>query len=107
MGAPVNHKRIKPKPAKHPKHLARVRKMPCLTCGSRSTEAHHVIGYADRMGRAPKTDRRVVPLCSFCHRDSLRAVHAIGHMRFCEDNNIDLMAEAVRIADESIMEGIL
>jgi hypothetical protein len=97
----VPHGRIKDRRKVYPKHLARIRTMPCLVCGSRSVEAHHVVGYADKPGRAPKRDDRVVPLCSFHHRDSLRAVHAIGHQRFAEDNEVDLMAVATQLWEES------
>jgi hypothetical protein len=98
----VSHGRIKERRKAHPKHLARIRAMLCLVpiCYE-PAEAHHVIGYADKAGRAPKRDDRVVPLCSFHHRDGPHAVHAINHRGFYREYRIDLMAVAVRLWEES------
>lgn len=77
-----------------------VAEIPCLVCQSWPVDVHHVIGYADRMGRAPKRHDRVVPLCKPHHdvqhgpRDS---VHALGHRGFYQKYGIDLMAEAERL----------
>ena len=79
----------KPPTAAEKRHMARVAEMPCLVCCRYPVETHHVIGYADRMGRAPKRHDRVVPLCADHHRE----VHAVSHKNF----PMDLMAEAERL----------
>jgi hypothetical protein len=72
-----------------------------LVCGGQAT-VHHVTGYADRMGRAPRSHMRVVPLCPVHHqiqhgpRDS---VEALGHRGFYKVHGIDLMAAAERLAN--------
>lgn len=82
-------------------HMAHVATLPCLVCGQTAT-VHHVTGYADRMGRAPRSHMRVVPLCPVHHqiqhgpRDS---VEALSHQGFYRVHDIDLMAEAERLAD--------
>ena len=81
------------------RRFERIAAMPCLACGQWPVEVHHVVGYADRMGRATKRHDRVTPLCSFCHRTGPGAVHAIGHRGFYQEHGIDLMAEAERLAD--------
>jgi hypothetical protein len=79
----VPHGRIKERPRKHPEHLARVASLPCLACGAWPVVVHHVVGYADKAGRAPKRDDRVVPLCVFCHRlGGKQAVHGGSHRSF-------------------------
>lgn len=87
--------------AREERHLRAVREMSCTVCGRFPVEAHHVVGYADKMGRAPKRHDRVVPLCPFHHRVSFRAVHSIGHRRFSEENGIDLMLIALQLWEES------
>ena len=72
-------------------HFAKVAQMPCVACGAWPIEVHHVIGWFDRMGRAPKRHDRVVPMCAACHRE----VHAVSHKNF----PIDLMAIAERLAN--------
>lgn len=86
------------------RHMGRVKQIPCLVCGSWFVDVHHVVGYADRAGRAPKRHDRVVPLCKMHHDVQFgphTAVHALGHQRFAEIYNIDLMAEAERLWSES------
>lgn len=93
---------------KHPsaaerKHMDRVRSLPCLVCGANST-VHHVTGYADRMGRVSRSHQRVVPLCGKHHQiiwGPRESVEALGHRGFYREYGIDLMAEAVRLWEES------
>jgi hypothetical protein len=83
------------------RHMERIAQLPCLVCGGQAT-VHHVTGYADRMGRAPRSHMRVVPLCPVHHqiqhgpRDS---VEALGHRGFYKVHGIDLMAAAERLAN--------
>lgn len=102
MGAPVNHKRMKPRRAKCPAHMGRVASLPCLVCLSRPVEVHHV-----RTGLLPKDDRRVTPLCAEHHRGRW-GFHGLGSERaFFAEHGIDLTAEAKRLEAESVAEGIL
>ena len=105
----VNHGRIKPKPLKFPKHVARVRALPCLVCGTYST-AHHVTGLADRPGRIARSDRLVVPLCRAHHQIQHGphfSVEALNHRGFFRAHGIDLWVEAKRLERESVAMGIL
>ena len=84
-------------------HMARVASLPCLVCGAQST-VHHCTGYADRMGRAPRSHWRVVNLCPRHHliqHGPRESVEAIGHRGFYDMYGIDLMAEAECLAKES------
>lgn len=103
MGAPVNHKRIKPRRKHEPAHMAEVAKHPCLVCGMWPVEVHHV-----RTGNQSKNDRRVVPLCEFHHRDSRMGFHGLGSERmFYAEHGINLSAEAERLEAESVALGKL
>jgi len=85
--------------AQERRHFAKVAALPCLVCGGQST-VHHVTGYADRMGRAPKRHDRVVPLCPAHHQiqwGPRESVEALGHRGFYRVHGIDLMAEAERL----------
>lgn len=80
-----------------------VRSLPCLVCGARST-LHHVTGYADRMGRLPRREDRVVPLCPMHHQkvhdpkaSDPVSVEGLSHRGFFERHGIDLMAQAERL----------
>lgn len=86
------------------RHMARVRMLPCLVCGARST-VHHVTGYADRIGRVSRSHERVVPLCPQHHQiiwGPKESVEALGHRGFFYTYEIDLMAEAERLWAETI-----
>lgn len=93
-------------------HMAYVASLPCLVCGGRST-VHHVTGYADRMGRVSRSHMRVVPLCNdaphhqavFDKASGPQSVELLGHRGFYQKYGIDLMAEAERLANESLQRG--
>lgn len=83
------------------RHFERIAAMPCLVCGGQAT-VHHVTGYADRMGRIPRRDDRVVPLCPMHHQiqhGPRESVEALGHRGFYRVHGINLLAEAERLAD--------
>jgi len=61
------HKRKRRGEIIDPDHLVRVREMPCLVCGARPSEAHHVL-IKGMGGRNPTNDHMVVPLCPAHHR---------------------------------------
>ena len=78
--------------------------MPCLVCNAQST-VHHVTGYADRMGRAPRSHERVVPLCPRHHQiqwGPLESVEALGHRGFYREYGIDLMAVAKHLWESGL-----
>lgn len=84
----------------------RIARMGCLVCGGAAT-IHHVTGYADRPGRVTRRHDRVVPLCPIHHQavfdpyaNAPVSVERLGHMGFYREHEIDLMAEAERLADE-------
>lgn len=115
MGYQPAHKRMKPKAgaeptAKQKAHMARVAQLPCVKCGAWPVQVHHVTASSYVMGRLPKNDELVVPLCPKHHkiefgpRDS---VEALGHRGFYRKHKIDLLAEAEFLRLESIAEGIL
>ena len=66
--------------------------MPCVACGRKPVEVHHVV--SDGFSRLSKDHRRVLPVCSVCHRTGREAIHAIGHGPWNELNGIDQMARA-------------
>jgi hypothetical protein len=92
----------KPKTAAERAHHAMVAQMPCLVCGKRPVDVHHVVGSAHFKGRLEKRHDRVVPLCK-AHHDiqygPRESVHALGHRGFYQAHGIDLMAEAERLAN--------
>ena len=90
-------------------HREKVGRKPCLVCGARAT-IHHVTGYADRIGRLPRREDRIVPLCPMHHQKvfdpSARnpvSVEGLNHRGFYDRHGIDLMAEAERLWTESEM----
>lgn len=113
MGAPVNHKRMKPKAGADPtaaerRHMDRVRALGCLVSGGPAT-IHHVTGYADRMGRISRSHRIVVPLAVEFHQHDYgdKCVEKLSHQGFYREHGIDLLKEAKRLEYESMEMGIL
>jgi hypothetical protein len=105
-GKPMKRRRKEPS-AFEKRHQDRVRAMGCLVCG-REASIHHVTGYADRMGRLPRDEMLVAPLCPSHHQavfDSASmpiSVEMLGHRGFYFEHGIDLYAEAVRFRDETL-----
>jgi hypothetical protein len=105
-GKPMKRRRKEPS-AFEKRHQDRVRAMGCLVCG-REASIHHVTGYADRMGRLPRDEMLVAPLCPQHHQavfDSASmpiSVEMLGHRGFYMEHGIDLYAEAVRFRDETL-----
>lgn len=86
-------------PAAEQRHMARVAQMGCLVCGRQAT-VHHVTA-SIHGGRLPRSNWRVVPLCPVHHQiqhGPRESVEALGHGKFHETYNIDLLAEAERLA---------
>lgn len=113
MGAPVNHRRMKPKAGADPtaaekRHHDRVRALGCLITGG-PAQIHHVTGYADRMGRFSRSHRWVVPLAPQFHQHDhgKESVERLSHQGFYQRFGIDLLKEARRLEFESMEIGIL
>lgn len=111
MGWKPQHNRTKPKAGAAPtpaedRHIRRVRALPCLVCGAQAS-AHHVTGYADRMGRFPRSHKLVVPLCPPHHQSVYdnasdpQSVEILNHRGFYDLHGIDLLAVAERLWSES------
>lgn len=91
------------KPVDAQRHHDRVAALGCLVCRGKAT-VHHVTGYADRPGRFSRDHWLVVPLCPWHHQIQFgprQSVEALGHQGFFQEWGIDLLAEAMRLADET------
>jgi hypothetical protein len=93
------------KPVAVQRHHDFVAELGCLVCGGAAT-VHHVTGYADRPGRFSRDDWLVVPLCPGHHQkvyDKLasdpQSVEGLGHQGFFQKYDIDLLAEAMSLAE--------
>ena len=81
---------------KSPRHLAFVRRLPCVCCVREPAgEAAHVrMASAEHeksetgIGRKPD-DRDSVPLCGWCHREGPEAQHKAGEAAFWDRLGID------------------
>ena len=92
--------------ASEQRHRSYVASQGCLVCGAAAT-IHHVTGHHDRMGRLPRREDRIVPLCPAHHQavyDPFAAapisVERLGHRGFFQEHGVNLMAEAERLHDE-------
>lgn len=81
---------------KEPAHLAYLRKLPCLVCGSsHEVEAAHIRMASAAHGK-PSTamaqkppDRFCVPLCAVHHRTGPDAQHSMSEKDFWDKNGIE------------------
>ena len=98
----MKRSRSKGPDAQERRHWNRVAALGCLACGGEAT-LHHVTGYADRMGRLPRSHKLVAPLCAFHHfiQHGKWSVEALGHRGFYQEWGVDLLAEAERLWAES------
>lgn len=86
--------------ARNDKHLAFIRQLPCICCGSDTeTEAAH-IRFAERMvcksnpGMASKPDDAfVLPMCGRCHREQ----HSMNERDFWKRKGIDAIKAALAL----------
>ena len=93
------------KPAAVRRHHERVGEMPCLVCGVNWVTLHHPTAHADKPGRVARDEWLVVPLCPRHHLIQWGprwSVEALGHQKFFAIHGIDLLAEAIRLRDESL-----
>ena len=107
MGAPVNHRRLKPKYNPTPnsrerKHHAFVMEQGCLVCGGPSV-GHHVL--QDTPNKRWRRDHQIlVPLCDGHHRE----LHANGNeIKWQQGHGLNLSKEAEFYRLQSIYMGIL
>lgn len=62
--------RFKEKKIRSRKHLDKVRKLPCLVCGSPAPNHAHHIQFSEHRGFGQKVgDQYTVPLCGTCHHE--------------------------------------
>jgi hypothetical protein len=103
---PLKRGRRKEPNAYEKRHQDRVRAKGCLVCG-REASIHHVTGYADRIGRLPRDELVVAPLCPPHHQSvhddasNPTSVERLNHRGFFEKYRIDLYAEALRFKAET------
>lgn len=98
-------RKSKSKPVAVRRHHDRVASLPCMVSGKQPVTLHHVTGFADRAGRFSRDDWLVVPLAPQFHliqHGPKTSVEALGHKGFFMLYGIDLLAEAVRLRDESL-----
>lgn len=115
MGAPVDHRRMKPKAGAKPtaaeqRHMDRIATLPCLVTGQRPVTLHHPTAWGDRIGRLSRSHSIVVPLIARLHliqHGPRWSVEALNHQRFCQIYGICLRTEGERLRAESIALGIL
>lgn len=105
--SPLRRKAKPYKPVAVKEHHDRVAREGCLVCGAEAT-IHHVTGYADRPGRFGRDEWLVVPLCPRHHQKCFDpfnrapvSVEALSHQGFFQEHGIDLLAEAMRLAEET------
>ena len=84
------------------RHFASVARMPCLACGARPVQVHHVTAGVNG-GRISRSHRRVVPLCFAHHKveGGPESVEALAHSGFYRVHGIDLLAQADRLWSEA------
>lgn len=101
----VQHGRMKrkgkaPPTADEQRHLDRVGLLPCLKTGRRPVVVHHIMHMPGK--RCRRDHRFVVPLIPEFHNMGDESVHSLGgEAQFKAKHKIDLVAEAVRLWEES------
>lgn len=96
---PLKRGRGKGPSAAEKRHWNSVAARGCAVCGGEA-EIHHVSAYADRMGRLPRSNRLVAPLCPLHHRGVGEcasmpvSVQTLGHRGFFAEHGIDLLSLA-------------
>jgi hypothetical protein len=87
-----------PKRLRDPSHLRRLTTMPCLICGRKPVQAHHLtFAQARALGRK-SSDEYAVPLCAIHHRD----LHDHGNeLEWWRTKNMDPIPTALGLWEES------
>jgi len=74
---------------KSEKYLEFIRKQPCIVCGYKTTQAHH-IRFANNSGTASKpSDTWTIPLCKLHHLE----YHQIGRDTFYDRHGVDVFLD--------------
>ena len=74
-------------------HMAAVKALPCICCGAVGpSEAHHVLD-----DKQPRSDFRVIPLCTACHRGPHGYHTAKKSWRAKYGRDCDLLPEVARL----------
>jgi hypothetical protein len=76
-------------------HHAYVATLPCIGCGNRPVEVHHV--RHDGRQSISRNHKLVVSLCAEHHRTGPQAVHVIGHPAFNALFGVDQYAIAQKL----------
>lgn len=71
---------ISKKPPKNPKHLAMLAQLPCVICGSKPVEIHHLRTGVGMGRKSP--DETTISLCPAHHRTSNESIHYLGRKAF-------------------------
>lgn len=85
------------------RHLAAIRSLQCLVCGSAPVEAAHIRTGSIKHGKRPvgvgerPSDLWTVPLCHRCHRTGPEAQHAGNELAFYQRHRIDPFATALAL----------
>lgn len=83
-----------PRRVRSPEHLRHVAAQPCLICGRRPAEAHHLRFAQPRAMGRKVSDEYVVPLCALHHRE----LHGVGdERRWWQARKIDPLAVAKQL----------
>jgi hypothetical protein len=88
----------KPNNRLQPAHLAFIRKLSCVRCGTpwRIEAAHVRIGTDGGTGLKP-SDCYAVPLCGECHTTGIGAQHRCGELTFWSRLRVDPLALAASL----------
>jgi hypothetical protein len=83
------------RPTRDRRHLAWIRTLPCVVCGStRGIEASHT-GPHGLGQKSP--DSSAIPLCYRHHRTGPESYHRLGARRFAQVHNLDIPAIVRRL----------
>ena len=86
--------KAKPDRRRHAQHLAFIRQLACVACGTAvPSEAAHVRSGSDGAAGMKPSDRYAVPLCSSCHA----LQHQFGELTFWSALHIDPLNAAFRL----------
>lgn len=100
LGNEMEHEVKRPTAAER-RHIARIAELPCLVCGGPAT-VHHVT--SDGYKRITRSHMLVTPLCPVHHQiqhGPRESVEALSHRGFTERYGVDLLAEAMRLAEDA------
>jgi hypothetical protein len=83
----------KPNPKRAAQHLAFIRLLPCMICGSRPAQAAHIRRATDGGIGTKPSDKFTLPLCVDHHDEQ----HTTGELTFWSFYRIDPVDQALRL----------